>query len=45
MTEKLLISLFNDENVVFPLSEIDKRITVRKEKQAKYSSVVRAIDG
>ena len=39
LTEKILTELFNDADILFPLSELDKRIEIKSSKQNKYKSI------
>jgi len=45
ITENVLVDIFHDENILFPFSELDKRIEIQTVKQPKYDSIKRAIDG
>jgi len=45
LTENVLVDIFHDKNILFPLSELDKRIEIQTVKKPKYDSIKRAIDG
>jgi len=45
LTEKALVDLFRDENILFPTSELDKRIEIISTKKTRYNEIKRAIEG
>ncbi|EAR93361.1 transmembrane protein, putative (macronuclear) [Tetrahymena thermophila SB210] len=45
LTEKFLISIFSDENILYPISELDKRIEIKTQKSGNFDSIQRIIQG
>ncbi|KAL4497227.1 hypothetical protein ABPG72_019547 [Tetrahymena utriculariae] len=45
LTEKLLVQIFRDSNILYPISELDKRIEIKTEKSSNFDSIQRIIQG
>ncbi|KAL4453079.1 hypothetical protein ABPG74_015310 [Tetrahymena malaccensis] len=45
LTEKFLVQIFQDSNVLYPISELDKRIEIKTEKSGNFNSIQRIIQG
>ncbi|KAL4508047.1 hypothetical protein ABPG72_021420 [Tetrahymena utriculariae] len=45
ITEKFLINIFNDSNILYPINELDKRIEIQTVKKKQFNSISNAIKG
>ncbi|EAR95436.1 transmembrane protein, putative (macronuclear) [Tetrahymena thermophila SB210] len=45
ITEKFLIAIFNDPNILYPINELDKRIEIQTVKKQQFNSISNAIKG
>lgn len=46
LTERVLVTIFRDENILIPMSELDKRIEIKTSNKGRpYESIKNAING